>query len=132
MSEIEEDELDDAGTTEEGEAIEEPGTEAIEQTEAVVDEPEIEDEVVIETTSYSGSDSFVVFVRHEDKVLLMRRADGGADFPGSWDGVYGIGDPTDIDAVTSRIEASTGISVANLTYVRRCSTTRFGIRKPAE
>ena len=118
MSEIEEDELDDAGTTEEGGAIEDPGTEAIEQTEAVVDEPEVEDEVVIETTSYSGSDSFVVFVRHEDKVLLMRRADGVADFPGSWDGVYGIGDPTDIDAVTSRIEASTGISVANLTYVR--------------
>ena len=118
MSEIEEDELDDAGTTEEGEAIEEPGTEAIEQTEAVVDEPEIEDEVVIETTSYSGSDSFVVFIRHEDKVLLMRRGDNQPDFPGAWDGIYGVNDPTDIDAVTARIEASTGISAANLTYVR--------------
>ena len=28
------------------------------------------------------SDAFVAFVRHEDKVLLMQRADGVADFPG--------------------------------------------------
>ena len=33
------------------------------------------------------SDAFVAFVRHEDKVLLMQRADGVADFPGAWDGV---------------------------------------------
>ena len=46
------------------------------------------------------SDAFVAFVRHEDKVLLMQRADGVADFPGAWDGVYGIGDPSDIDAIT--------------------------------
>ena len=64
------------------------------------------------------SDAFIAFVRHEDKVLMMQRADGVADFPGAWDGVYGIGDPTDVDAITSRIEEATGISAANLTYVR--------------
>ena len=64
------------------------------------------------------SDAFVAFVRHEDKVLLMQRADGVADFPGAWDGVYGIGDPTDIDAITTRIEEATGISAANLTHIR--------------
>jgi transcriptional antiterminator NusG len=64
------------------------------------------------------SDAFIAFVRHEDKVLLMQRADGVADFPGAWDGIYGIGDPTDIDAVETRIEEATGISAANLTYVR--------------
>ena len=64
------------------------------------------------------SDAFVAFVRHENQVLLMQRAEGVADFPGAWDGVYGIGDATDIDAITSRIEEATGISAANLTYVR--------------
>ncbi len=64
------------------------------------------------------SDAFVVFVRHEDKVLLMQRADGVADFPGAWDGVYGIGDPSDIDAITTRIEEATGISAANLSHIR--------------
>ena len=57
------------------------------------------------------SDAFIAFVRHENKVLLMQRADGVADFPGAWDGVYGIGDPTDIDAITSRIEALFVISI---------------------
>jgi len=133
MSDIDEDELDETGIADEDGAVDESVAEEIEQTEdleqseAVVDEegsedegdePESEDEVVIETQSYSGSDAFIAFVRHEDKVLLMKRADGVADFPSAWDGVYGIGDPTDIDAVTARIEESTGISAANLTYVR--------------
>ena len=33
------------------------------------------------------SDTFVVYVRHEEKVLIMQRADEVADFPGAWDGV---------------------------------------------
>jgi len=133
MSDIDEDELDEVDIADEDGSIDESATEEIEQTEefeqseAVVDEEESEDEggepesdveVVVETQSYSGSDAFVVFVRHENQVLLMKRADGVADFPGAWDGVYGIGDPSDIDAVTARIEESTGISAANLTYVR--------------
>ena len=76
------------------------------------------------------SDAFVAFVRHEDKVLLMQRADGVADFPGAWDGVYGIGDPSDIDAITTRIEEATGISAANLTHVRSANARglEFGNR----
>ena len=64
------------------------------------------------------SDSFIAFVRHEDKVLLMQRSDDAVDFPDAWDGIYGIADPTDIDAITTRIEDVTGISAANLTFVR--------------
>ena len=133
MSDIDEDELDEVDIADEDGSIDESATEEIEQTEefeqseAVVDEEESEDEggepesdveVVVETQSYSGSDAFVVFVRHENQVLLMKRADGVADFPSAWDGVYGIGDPSNIEAVTARIEESTGISAANLTYVR--------------
>ena len=76
------------------------------------------------------SDAFIAFVRHEDKVLMMQRADGVADFPGAWDGVYGIGDPTDIDAVTTRIEEATGISAANLVHIRSAAARglEFGNR----
>ena len=64
------------------------------------------------------SDTFVVYVRHEEKVLIMQRADEVADFPGAWDGVYGIGDPEDIDAVTTRITECTGIPADALQHVR--------------
>jgi transcriptional antiterminator NusG len=64
------------------------------------------------------SDSFIAFVRHEEKVLLMQRADGVADFPGAWDGVYGVGDPSDVDGVAKRIAEATGLSVDTLTHVR--------------
>ena len=37
------------------------------------------------------SDAFVVYVRHGEKVLIMQRSDEVADFPGAWDGVYGVG-----------------------------------------
>ena len=43
------------------------------------------------------SDVFTVYIRNGESVLLMQRADGVADFPGAWDGIYGIGDPEDID-----------------------------------
>ena len=45
------------------------------------------------------SDAFTVYVRNAESVLLMQRADGVADVPGAWDGIYGIGDPEDLDAV---------------------------------
>ena len=145
MNDIDEDELDEAGIADEDGSIDESATEEIEQTEdleqseAVVAEEESEGdggesesdvEVVVETQSYSGSDAFVVFVRHENQVLLLKRADGVADFPGAWDGVYGIGDPTDIDAITTRVEEATGISAANLTHVRSASARglEFGNR----
>jgi len=64
------------------------------------------------------SDAFTVYIRNGESVLLMQRADGVADFPGAWDGIYGIGDPEDIDAVVARITEVTGIEADNLQYVR--------------
>ena len=64
------------------------------------------------------SEAFVAFVRSEDKVLVMQRSDDIGDLPGAWDGVYGAGDPNDIDSVTSRITECTGIDPATLTFVR--------------
>ena len=55
------------------------------------------------------SEAFVAFVRSEDRVLLMQRSDDIGDLPGAWDGVYGAGDPDDIEAVTARISECTGI-----------------------
>ena len=64
------------------------------------------------------SDAYVVYIRHGEKVLIMQRADEVADFPGAWDGIYGIGDPEDIDAVTTRVTECTGIPAESLQYVR--------------
>jgi transcriptional antiterminator NusG len=64
------------------------------------------------------SDAFTVYIRNGESVLLMQRADGVADFPGAWDGIYGIGDPEDIDAVVARVTEVTGIEADNLQYVR--------------
>ena len=48
----------------------------------------------------------------------MQRADGVADFPGAWDGIYGAGDADNIDAVAARITETTGIEAESLTFVR--------------
>ena len=64
------------------------------------------------------SDAFTVFIRNGERVLLMQRADGVADFPRAWDGIYGVGDPEDVDTVTARITEVTGIDAENLEFVR--------------
>ena len=64
------------------------------------------------------SDAFVVYVRHGEKVLIMQRADEVADFPGAWDGIYGVGNPENLDAVTTRITECTGIPTESLKHVR--------------
>ena len=64
------------------------------------------------------SDAFTVYVRNAESVLLMQRADGVADLPGAWDGIYGIGDSADIDAVKARITEVTGIEAGDLKHVR--------------
>ena len=64
------------------------------------------------------SDAFIAYVRHEDKVLIMQRADEVSDFPGAWDGVYGIGNPQDVDSVAARITECTGIPTESLSYIR--------------
>ena len=64
------------------------------------------------------SEAFTVYLRSAEKVLLMQRADEVADFPGAWDGIYGIGEPSDTDAVVARITECTGIPAENLACVR--------------
>jgi len=64
------------------------------------------------------SDAFIAYVRHEEKVLIMQRADEVSDFPGAWDGIYGIGDPSDVDSVAARITECTGIPAESLSYIR--------------
>ena len=64
------------------------------------------------------SDTFTVYLRNDEKILLMQRADEVADYPGAWDGIYGNGDPKDLDTVVARITESTGIPADQLEYVR--------------
>ena len=64
------------------------------------------------------SEAFTVYIRSGEKVLLMQRSDEVADFPGAWDGIYGVGDPGDHDSVVSRITECTGISPENMSLVR--------------
>ncbi|MBL80849.1 MAG: transcription elongation factor Spt5 [Euryarchaeota archaeon] len=64
------------------------------------------------------ADAFTVYIRNAESVLLMQRADGVADLPGAWDGIYGIGDSEDIDAVKARITEVTGIEAGDLKHVR--------------
>ena len=64
------------------------------------------------------SDAFTVYIRNAESVLLMQRGDSVSDFPGAWDGIYGIGDPEDLDAVVAKITEVTGIEADSLQYVR--------------
>ena len=64
------------------------------------------------------SEAYTVYIRSGEKVLLMQRSDEVADFPGAWDGIYGVGDSSDFDAVVSRVSECTGISSENMTLVR--------------
>ncbi|MDP7001799.1 MAG: transcription elongation factor Spt5 [Candidatus Poseidoniaceae archaeon] len=53
------------------------------------------------------TESFVAFVRHGEKVLLLRRSDSDVDYPLLWDGIYGIG--TTAEEVVERVSAATGL-----------------------
>ncbi|HJL60125.1 MAG TPA: hypothetical protein QF621_07210, partial [Candidatus Thalassarchaeaceae archaeon] len=64
------------------------------------------------------SNGFIVFIRHADSVLLLKRSDEVSDFGNLWDGVYGVGDPNDIDHVLTRVEDATAIPTGSLTFVR--------------
>tara|TARA_B100001996_G_scaffold135218_1_gene102928 strand:- start:108 stop:974 length:867 start_codon:yes stop_codon:yes gene_type:complete len=64
------------------------------------------------------SEAYTVYIRSGEKVLLMQRSDEVADFPGAWDGIYGVGDPGDHEAVISRIAECTGISPEKVDVVR--------------
>ena len=75
MTDIDEEELDETSGNED-KAMEEPVLEEVESTENTDESvedgeaPSEPEEVVADTPSYSGSDAFVVFVRHGDKVLF--------------------------------------------------------------
>ena len=60
------------------------------------------------------ADAFVAFVRFEDEVLLLRRADSDRDYPLQWDGVFGIGGESEAEVVT-RVAEVTGIPEEDLT-----------------
>ncbi len=64
------------------------------------------------------SDGFIVFIRNADRVLLMKRSEATGDFPDRWDGVYGVGDPNDLEHVKTRVEDATSIPKDNLKFVR--------------
>ena len=69
------------------------------------------------------ADSYIVFVRHGEKLLLMKRA--SEEFLGQWDGVFDYGDGHDQEAVINRVSESTGISSENLTFVRAAENARY-------
>ena len=64
------------------------------------------------------SEAYTVYIRSGEKVLLMQRSDEVADFPGAWDGIYGLGNPDDHDSVVSRVAECTGISPEKMSFVR--------------
>ena len=64
------------------------------------------------------SEAYTVYLRSGEKVLLMQRSDEVGDFPGAWDGLYGLGDPDDHDSVVSRVAECTGISPEKMNLVR--------------
>ena len=64
------------------------------------------------------SEAYTVYLRSGEKVLLMQRSDEVSDFPGAWDGIYGIGDPNDHDSVVARITECTGIASESLQMVQ--------------
>ena len=64
------------------------------------------------------SNAFIVYVRNEEQVLLMKRADSVSEFPLAWDGIFGVGDANDLDVVLQRIKEATGIESDKITHIR--------------
>ena len=60
------------------------------------------------------TEAFVAFVRHEEKLLLLKRNGSTEHFPDLWDGVWGIGSTP--EEVVERVAQSTGIPVEDLHY----------------
>ena len=69
------------------------------------------------------TDSYVAFVRHGEKLLLLKRA--SEEFTGQWDGVFDYGNGHDEDAVLKRVSDSTGISLDDLIFVRAAENARY-------
>ena len=110
----------DAPATEEEvvEEVEEADVDAPATEEEAVEEVEEADVDAPAAVQEFHSDGFIAFVRHADQLLLLRRSDSVLDFPGCWDGVFGLGDIDDIGRVATCVEDATGIPISALTHVR--------------
>ena len=64
------------------------------------------------------SNAFVVFLRNEEKVLILKRSDAVSEFALAWDGVFGVGDAKDLAVVFNRVTEATGISSDSLKHIR--------------
>ena len=62
------------------------------------------------------TEAFIAFVRFEEKLLLLSRNKDDNDFPGLWDGVWGVADTE--GEVLSRISDATGLPLEALEYIR--------------
>jgi transcriptional antiterminator NusG len=62
------------------------------------------------------TESFVAYVRHGEKLLLLQRSADDLEFPEMWDGAFGIG--RDEAEVIGRVVECTGIEAEHLTAVR--------------
>ena len=69
------------------------------------------------------ADSYIVFVRHGEKLLLLKRA--SEEFMGQWDGVFDFGDGHNQENVLNRVSDATGITLENLTFVRAAENARY-------
>lgn len=61
------------------------------------------------------TEAFIVFVRFEEKLLLLNRSKDDNDFAGLWDGVWGVGDTP--EEVLARVNEATGLPLETLEYV---------------
>ena len=61
------------------------------------------------------TEAFIAFVRFEEKLLLLSRSKDDNDFPGLWDGVWGVGDTP--EEVLARVSEATGLPLDVLEYL---------------
>jgi transcriptional antiterminator NusG len=62
------------------------------------------------------AEAFVVFVRYEQELLLLRRSKSDEDYPALWDGVFGLGSSP--EEYISRVSDCTGLDAEHLNFVR--------------
>lgn len=61
------------------------------------------------------TEAFIAFIRFEEKLLLLSRSKDDNDFPGLWDGVWGVGESQ--DEVLARVSEATGLPLDTLEYI---------------
>ena len=61
------------------------------------------------------TEAFIAFIRFEEKLLLLSRNKDDNDFPGLWDGVWGVADSP--EEVLARVSEATGLALDKLEYI---------------